>query len=423
VARHDLTNIADRKEIVGIVDIGTAKICCLIAVPQPGAAGAPPSMRFLGLGQQRSRGIKAGLVIDLDQAERAIRDTVAQAERDAGVTLDEVHVSIGGAHLRSDHFAASADVEHGVVGNGDIGRLMDGARNFAEREGRTLVHMNRLGFRLDRASGIREPRGLAGRQLSGDIHTVTADEAAVRNLRLLVERCLLRPSRLVPSGLASARAVATPAELRGGVTVIDLGAGATSIAVVSDDHDLFADTVTIGGNHITYDLMRALETPLAEAERIKALYGTMLEAGSDDREVVTFPRARSVDSEASQTTKARLHGLIRPRIESLLDQATAKLEASGVGRYGGDGVVLTGGGAQLLGVAEFASQRLRRPVRIGKPRPLSAMPDSLGGPAFATAIGLVAATQWADALHVGGEPLRPAGSYLGRMGQWLRQSF
>ncbi len=431
MGRYSRTRIAEGdgsgEDIVGIIDIGTSKISCLITVPPLmglGISGNANASRFLGLGHQRSRGVKAGLVIDLDQAERAIRAAVAQAERGAGVTLDEVYVSVGGAQLRSDHFAASANVEHGVVTEADVERLMEGARSFAEREGRTLVHMNQLGFRLDQTSGIREPRGMAGKLLSSDIHAVTADESAVRNLRLLIERCLLRPHRLVPSAIASARAVASSEELQNGVTVIDLGAGATSIAVLADNHDLFADTVTIGGNHITYDIMRALDTPLAEAERIKALYGTMLEAGSDERDVVVYPRTRDAESEECQTTRARLRALIRPRIENLLDQVMVKLDGAGVQRYRGKHVVLTGGGAQLQGVAEFASQRLRCAVRVGKPQPLLGMPESICGPAFATAIGLVAAARDGSSVPAATGRMPVAGDgYLGRMGQWLRQSF
>lgn len=403
--------------VIGVIDIGTTKMCCLIA----SATGQP---RLLGFGHQRSRGIKAGVVVDLDEAEQAVRAAVAQAERHAGVTLDEVYVGIAGGQLRSSHFAATAEVAAGVVDTGDLARLIAGARSYCERDGRALVHMNRIAYRLDNYTGVDDPRGMAGRVLAGDMHAVTADEGPVHNLALLVERCFLKPIRFTPAGIASARAVATPEELRAGVTVIDIGAGTTSLAVIADGHDLFAAALPIGGSHLTFDIANTLRTPLAEAERIKVLYGTMVEASSDERDLVTYPRAHDREAELYQTTRAQVRALIRPRVESLLTQAMEKLVASGLEVYGGGRLILTGGASQLVGLPMFAGRYLGMAVRMAAPQALVGMSTSSCTPAFATAVGLVvAAANPATLAPVESRLAVGQPGYLGRVGQWLREAF
>ncbi len=407
----------DPASTVGVLDIGTSKICCLIATRT-----SPP--RLLGLGHQRARGIKAGIIVDMDEAEQSIRAAVAQAERQAGVTLTSVHVSISGGQLQSQHFTANTPVAGSTVIDGDINRLIEGARQFTERDGRSLVHLNNIAYRLDASPNLREPRGMAGHNLSGDMHAVTAEDSTVRNLRLVIERCYLRAESFVPSGLASARAVITAEEMRAGIVVIDIGAGTTSIAVVADGQDLFVASVPIGGNHLTFDIMNAIGTPLAEAERIKVLYGTMGEAYSDEREVVTYPRLVQSETELYQMTKAQLRNLIRPRVESLLSQAVEKLVAGGMQAYGNNRIVLTGGTAQLMGLPMFAGRHLAMAVRVAAPQPIAGMASSSSSPAFATLLGLLAAAANPATLPLM-EQRNPAeqSGYFGRMGQWLRQSF
>jgi cell division protein FtsA len=409
-------------EVIGVLDIGTSKICCLIAT-----ITNPP--RLLGLGHHRANGITAGMIVDLPAAEHAVRAAVARAEQQAGITLEAVHVAIAGGGLVSDHFAASARVAQGVVGEGDIARLFAGARAYCGRDGRTLVHMNRIAYRLDAATGIQNPRGMAGRTLVGDLHAVTADEGPVRNLQLLIERCFLAPGSLTPAALASARATATMDEMRQGVIVIDIGAGTTKIAVVADGHDIFVDGLPLGGDYLTYGIMGALGTSLAEAERIKVLYGTLIEAGSDDRDVVTYPRlndepAGELESDLRQTTRAHLRQLIKPRVETLLQQVMEKLVASGMHAYGGSKIVVTGGGAQLVGLPLFASRLCGMSVRVAQPHPLLGMGPSACSPTLATAVGLVAAAANPASVAVV-DRRRPSGrdDYLGRVGQWLRESF
>ena len=402
---------------VGVLDIGTSKICCLIA-----SDTTPP--RLLGLGHQRARGVKAGIVVDMEEAEQAIRAAIAQAERQARVTLDGVHVAISGGQLQSSRFEASTPAANGVVHHNDMARMIDGARRYAQPDGRTLIHLNTIAYRIDASPNLAEPRGMSGRMLAADLHAVTAEETAVRNLRLLIERCYLQPESFVPAGIASARGVATAEELRGGVIVVDIGAGTTSIAVVADDQDVFAASIPIGGNHLTFDIMNATGTPLAEAERIKVLYGTMGEAASDEREIVSYPRLVDTEVELYQITKAQLRNLIRPRVESLLSQAMEKLVAGKMQAYGAKRIVLTGGTAQLLGLPMFAGRLLDLAVRVAAPLPIAGMAPGSSNPAYATLFGLLAAAANPATQSLAGRtsPEEHAG-YFGRMGQWLRQSF
>jgi cell division protein FtsA len=337
-------------------------------------------------------------------------------------------VGVTGGQLASHHFVATADVATGIVGSGDIDRLLAGARAYCGRDGRALVHMNRIAYRLDGSAGVRDPRGMAGRTLAGDMHAVTADEGPLRNLLLLIERCFLVPERLTPTAIASARAVATREERHHGVTVIDIGAGSTSIGMIANGHDVLVDSLPIGGDHLTFDISAALGTSVAEAERIKILYGTLIEAGSDERDAVTYPRLSEAgsaepDSELYQTTRAQLRQLIVPRLENLLTQAMERLAASGLEAYGGSRIVFTGGAAQLVGLPMFAGRFLNRSVRVACPQPLSGMGSSACSPAFATAIGLVAATADPASVVVGDGGAQDRSGYLGRVGQWLRESF
>ncbi|MGW8205361.1 MAG: cell division protein FtsA [Hyphomicrobiaceae bacterium] len=414
--------------VLGLLDIGTAKVACLIVALEPRGPSILPGMRtafrVLGIGHQRSRGLKAGVITDLAEAEIAVRAAVDQAERMAGVTLDEVYVSVACGRLKSETFAANADVDGGIIADRHITRVLDGARAYAERDGRMLVHMNRVGYRLDGAAGGRDPRGLAANQLTVDLHTVSADDAPVRNLMGLVDRCYLGIAGLVVSPYASALAATTAEERRLGVTVIDLGGGVTSIALFADGRFIHADTLPIGGHHMTFDIARGLQTPLSEAERIKALYGTLSTAPSDGREAFSFPLAGEEDGAFSQTTKAALGEILRPRMASLVGLIDERLEQSGMRSWAGDRVVLTGGTSQLVGVGPFVANLLGAPVRVSCPDAAAALPGSLNVPAFSTVVGLVAAAAAGEGLVAAHQDRSVLSQgYLERVGTWLKEGF
>ncbi|MEQ1719223.1 MAG: cell division protein FtsA [Hyphomicrobium sp.] len=410
---------SDRRgpNVVGLLDIGTSKVAAAIIVGD-GAGG----MRVAGLGMHRSKGVKAGVLTDLDAAEGAVRGAIGQAERAAGVTLDGVIVSLSAGRLKSQHFAAKADVLSGHVSDEDIARVMEAGRVHAERDGRALIHLNRLGFRLDGAPGVTEARGLAARQIAADVHAVTADEAPLRNLLLLIEHCYLACDGIIASPYASALAVTTAEEREIGVTTIDLGAGTASLAMFTEGHFVGADVIPVGSQHITFDIARTLQTPLAEAERIKTLYGTLISAQSDEHETLSYPLAGEEDGATYHTTKARLTEIIRPRFAQIFALLRERMAENPASAYAGEKIVLTGGASQLIGAAEFAANELGRPVRIGRAQAMQGLPASVGGPHFSTLAGLaVAAGDAGDSHDRQGAELGQG--YLGRVGSWLRASF
>jgi cell division protein FtsA len=417
-------------DVLGLIDIGTSKICCTIVVPNRGG-DKRSGPHVIGIGHQRSQGVKAGVVVDLHEAENAVRAAVAQAERMARVQLEEVIVGVSCGRMRSNHFAARADLESGVVRKDDLRRLTQAARAYAERDGRLPLYLDRLIYRIDGDAGVQEPIGMAGNRLTADVHAITADEAPLRNLKLLIERCYLSLGSAIPSALASILAVTSEEERRIGITCLDIGGGTTSISVFADNRFLLADVVPIGGQHMTFDIARELGTPIPEAERIKALYGTLVSAGSDEHEMFTYPLAGEGDSAFHQTTRARLRAILQPRMEGLLALVNERMQRSEIMRYAGERVVLTGGASQLVGIDEFAANALGRPVRVARPLstggpsgPNGGLPANMSLPAFACVAGLLPAAQmvqggWASFPEYGvGEH-----GYFGRMGQWLRQSF
>jgi cell division protein FtsA len=411
---------------VGVLDIGTSKIVCLIAALDGArqAGDAPPPVRVLGFGHQRAEGVKGGVVIDLDRTEQAARAAIAEAERMAGLELAEIHVAVSCGRLQSHNFAARTDVAGGTVAESDLDRLLKAGEAYVERDGRALVHMNEVALRIDGAPGSRDPRGMAARTLDLDLHAVSADEAPLRNLLMAVGRCYLKVAGYVPAPFASALAVTSADERRLGVTVADIGAGTTGIAMFADDRFVYACSAPLGGGQMTFDIARALHTPLAEAERIKALYGTVIGAPSDEHDAFSYPAAGDEDGVTHHMTKAELAGVLRPRVKAIVDHIRQRLEACALTAYAGRGLVLTGGASQLTGLADFVANELGRPVRVAGPQPISGLPPALSSAAFSAAVGLLLAE---TPEHVGRRVDRSRnpdpGSYLKRVGSWLREGF
>lgn len=421
---RDRAEVTDR-EIVGLLDVGTTKIACAIAMLEPAAqAGAPRQAKVLGVGHLRARGLKSGVITDLAEAEAAVRGTIAQAERMARVTLEDVYVSVSCGRLASSNFAASADVEGGVVRQQDIQRLMAGARSWAERDGRMLIHLNRIGFRLDGVAGGHDPRGMAAERVSADLHAITADEAPIRNLLHVVERCYLSVRALVAAPYASAMAATSDEERRLGVTCVDIGGGTATLAAFAGGHLVYAAAVPVGGHHISFDIAHALQTPLAEAERIKTLYGTMIVARSDEHEAFSYALAGEEEGARGHTTKAELAGIIRPRVADILALVRERVDQSAVSAFAGERVVLTGGTSGLVGMGEFAANTLGRPVRVAKPAQLGGLPQSVSSPAFSTVAGLIAVAAGGGEETIALRDAEASGAgYLGRVGEWLKAGF
>lgn len=418
-------NAYEKQEIVGLLDIGSSKVCCaIVARSFPAGFNAAPAITVIGAGHQRSRGVKAGMVVHLDQAEAAVRAAVGQAERMADVTLENVVSTVSCGRQKSAHFTAHVDLEAGLVRPQDLDRLAKGAQEFAARDGRALVHLNRVAYKLDGAAGVRNPIRLAGRRLSANWHAVTADLQPLHNLSMLIDRAYLGVRQFVPSGLANALASTTEEERQLGVTCVNIGAGVIDIAAFAEGQFLYGDTIPVGGSHLTYDIARILTTPLAEAERIKTLYGTLVGARSDEQELIQYVLAGEMQGEAYQTTRAEVLRILYPRVESQLRTLKERLEKCDAAARAGPNVVLTGGGSQLIGLVDMAVRKLERPVRLSTGPNLAGLPESMRSSAFSAVVGMAMASPAAVTKAHEASPSRVSnGGYLDRMEQWLRESF
>jgi cell division protein FtsA len=421
-----------RQRVVTALDIGTSKICCLIAKTSPApdwfeGKGEAVQFEVLGFDHTRAEGLKAGMVAHLDSAEACIRSAVDAAERMAGVTVEDVHVSVTCGRLRSESFSASVALPSGAVREDDILRLLAGGRQYAGRDKRSVLHALPTSYRIDENGGINEPQGMCGDRLSVDLHAVTADDVAMRNIMLCVERCHLGVASLVAAPYASALSVITPDEAKFGVACLDFGAGTTTLSVFADGHFIQADGIALGGNAITTDIARTLGAPIEHAERLKTLHGSAFATISDEREIITYPAVTGVPQPSlNQITKAQLALIIRPRIEEILDLMRRRLAASGVASEATQHLVLTGGASQLTGLAELATNMFGRPARLGRPRSLSGLPAVAAAPDFAASIGLL--LQWErgdDRLSGRAEQrfLRTGTGYFARVGEWIRDNF
>lgn len=416
-----------RREAIGFIDIGSSKVACLIAEPAaaqaPAGADAAP-LKILGSGHYRSRGLKSGIIVDIDEAEKSVRAAVAQAERQAGQSIREAVLSVSCGRQSSVLFSASIDIATGVVSDADMTRAIAGAKSYAERDGRRAVQINRLGCRLDDAPGADDPVGLAARRMALDFHGVTADDAPLGNFLLLLERCYLSPIAILSAPYASAFGVTTAEDRHIGVTVVDIGAGVTSLAAFASGHLVAVAIIPSGGMHIDYDIARALQAPLAEAARIKVLYGTLALAKSDIDTSFTYTLAVDRDGEEFQTTTAELADVIRPRIQYLLNVVGEKIDGGSVPASAGGRVILTGGTAQLEGLPEFAANVLGRPVRRGVTLGLGGALGAHPGYPFANAAGLMQAFAVGELDVVAQQdPLTRSESYASRVGAWLRSGF
>jgi cell division protein FtsA len=413
-------------DVIGVLDIGTSKTICLVAAAPDGRSGGlwrRDGACVLGFGLRPSRGLKAGVVIEPDGAEQALRAAVSQAEQMAGETIEDVFVAVTGGRLKSTTFEAEARIEDGTVSEADTDRLLAAGRQYVQRDGHALLHLNHIGYRLDGEGGVVNPCGLAATMLAADLHAVTIEDAPLRNLLHVVERAYLSPAGIVPGPYASGLAATTDQERRLGTTCIDMGAGATTLSMFGDGQLLSIDTVAVGGHHVTFDIARTLSIPFPEAERIKTLYGTLDSAATDDEETVGSALASEREPALFQSTRAELHDIVTSRMSDLLAQVVERIERSGVGHLAAHRVVLTGGGSQLPGLGRFAQEALARPVRNGRPQPLPGMPALCCSPLFSTAVGLMQiALEPAAGVHKsGGRHDVGEGGYLKRVGQWLRE--
>jgi len=409
-----------RGSLIAALDIGSSKLCCFLGrVEETGA-------RIVGIGHQVSRGVRGGLIVDLEAASQAILSTVHAAEEMAGETVTEVIVNLSGGFGASRIVKAEIALNGREITDGDMRRVLNQGYALKAAEEREAIHSIPVGFSIDDSRGIRDPRGMFGQRLGVNMNVVSATSGAVRNLAACIARCHLEIAALVVSPYASGLSALVPDETGLGVTVIDMGGGTTGIAVFFEGNLVFTDTVPAGGIHVTNDIARGLSTPVAHAERMKTLYGSAIASPADERETIAVPQVgEEEDGEANRVPKSLLVGIITPRLEEIFELVRNSLEASGFDKVAGRRVVLTGGASQLPGVRELAGLILDKQVRVGKPLRIAGLAEATGGPAFATSAGLVqfALSERAETLRQGRALAEEPGGLMGRFGVWIREYF
>ncbi|MCP4618828.1 MAG: cell division protein FtsA [Bradyrhizobium sp.] len=422
-----------RTAMVASLDIGTSKIACMIArlkpsPPNEALRGRTHAVELIGYSQIQSRGMKGGAVVDLAECEQAVRQAVALAEKMAKVRVESVLLPVSGGRPQGQLVEAAADIKGGSVTAADVTRVTSTGMRHATGEGRTVLHALPTGYSVDGVKGIRDPRGMVASQFGVEMNVVTADAAVARNLMLVVERCHLNVEAMAASPYVAGLAVLTDDEADLGAAVVEMGAGSTTIATYSAGRFVHASGFALGGQHITMDLARGLSACIADAERIKTLYGTVLTGGSDARELMSVPAAGDDEIDAPQiVSRATIANIVRHRAEEIFEMVRDRLADSPFAAEPKARVVLSGGASQLTGSVELATRILNRPVRIGRPLGFGRLPNEAKSASFAVPTGLLVYPQYAHLEHVEPRYTRQlktgTDGYFGKVGRWLREGF
>jgi cell division protein FtsA len=415
-----------RGPLVASLDIGSSKTVCMIARRSDGAEGGP---KVIGAGVQSTRNaVRSGAVRDIDGLERAVRLAVEQAERAAEIRISEVVVGVSGPDLRGEIVRGRAFPGGRQITADHVRDAREAALSSYAAPGRAFLHAVPLGFALDGAGGVRDPRGMYADALTASFLVVTAPVAGLRNLLHCVTRAQLEVSGLVASPYASGLAVLVDDEAEQGATVIDVGAGVTAAAAFSDGALVHIEVLPIGSARATADLAQGIGTTFAAAERMKIAHGAVGLGQVGALELVDAPRLGPDGRlEAGERTRSELVHILRPRFEELFELMEARLSAaSAAGRPLPRRIVLTGGGSQLLCLQSLAEDVFRAPVRIARPSNVRGLPDTFRTPAFASAAGLLRyeieglSDRGDVAAHA---PRAGSGGLARRVAGWIRENF
>lgn len=372
------------RNLVAALDVGSSKVCALIAEP-----GEDGRLKILGTGQRQSRGVKRGFIADMEKSEIAIRESVEQAERIAGTQIDQVFVGYSAGGMASD----MASVEVGIGGRRisaeDVDALLATGWESIRADGRTLLHALPAFYTVDGLAGVKQPRGLHAEKLGVDIHVITADPSPWKNLDLCVRSAHLGVEATVASPVAAGKACLSDEERELGVALVELGGGVTNVSVFAGGMLVGLKSLPLGGGDITDAIAAAFGTRRTEAERIKCFYGSAMTSPRDNHDMIELaPIAGGQEGiESARITRAQLVTVIRQRLEHLTGEIEGALKTLGFAGPFGRQVVLTGGGADMKGVADYAQGVLGRAVRIGRPN-MPGLPEAHSGPAFSTLAGL-----------------------------------
>jgi|TARA_B110000438_G_C15819532_1_gene653697 cell division protein FtsA len=376
-----MSNVSKNEMLVG-VDIGTSKIVAIVAETRGDGL-----IEIIGLGTFPSKGLKNGVVVDIESTTQAIKKSIAEAESMAGCHIGSCYVGISGSHIRGLNSEGVVPIRDGEVRYGDVDRVIETAQAMAIPADQKLLHVLPRDYIIDKQDGIKEPLGMAGSRLEAKVHLVTCSENSSQNIHKCISASGLDVESFVLEQLASSYSVLTSDERDLGVCLIDIGGGTTDIAVFVDGSISFTDVIPIAGDHVTNDIAQALRTPLTQAEEIKQRYGCAVSSLTKSEEVMMVQGMGG--RKERELSRQSLADVLERRYVEIFSMAQQKLSISGFESLIPAGIVLTGGAAKVEGAVELAEEIFHAPVRLGSPHSVEGFSEIINNPIYSTAVGLL----------------------------------
>ena len=387
-----------KRRRVAILDIGSTKIACMILQLSPELRFVPAGIRdahafskfyrVIGVATTRSRGICFGEIYTMNEAERAIRTAINGAQKMAQTQVDHVIACFAGGLPRSFSVTGRTELGGGSVTESDIRTALSRCESPERDASREAIHAMPVNFQVDDRSDLIDPCGLTGSRLSVDTHLVTVQGKALTNLQRCIRQCDLELAGVAFAGYASGLASLLVNERELGAVCIDLGGGNSTVSIFLKNRMIYADSIRMGGSHISSDISKELKIPFEVSERIKILHGRVTVTGADDREMVELPSSGKAGRENRRVSRAELIGVIKPRMEKILEEVRLRMDSGGFGHLPSRRIVLTGGGSRLHGLDRLAARILGQETRLGHPLRIAGLPQAASGPAFSAIVGL-----------------------------------
>lgn len=406
--------MARKGELIVGLDIGTTKVVCVV-----GEVVEPGRIDIVGFGEAPSRGLRKGVIVDIETTVGSVRQAVTEAEHMAGCRIESVFAGIAGGHIKAFNSHGVAAIKNGDVRIDDVSRVLALARAAAIPLDREVLHILPQQYIIDGQDGIRAPTGICGVRLEAHVHVVTAQASSVQNIVKCAQLAGLKVADVVLEPLASSEAVLSDEERELGVCVVDIGGGTTDIAIYGNGSLMHTAVIPLGGNHLTNDIVVGLRTPIIEAENLKRHYGAARADMVDPNEVIDVPSVG--DREPRQLSRRILADIIEPRMEEIFQLVDREIKICGFEEQLTSGVVLTGGASLIAGLDEMAEEVMGVLVRRGEPRHVGGLAEAVKSPAYATGVGLALYGLKAEEqrFYLG----RPTRTVLGKVGRWFADVF
>ena len=363
------------------IDIGTSKVVCLIAESNP------EGLKVLGLGTHPSKGLKNGVVVDIESTVSAIQEATDKAELMSGIRVHQAYVGISGGSSNGLNSEGVVPIKDKKVKISDVEKVITAAKAQSIPDGYKLLHILAREYAIDQQSGIKEPLGMAGVRLEAKVHLVSCEKNAAENISSCMKACGISVQDYVLEQLASSYSVLSQDEKKLGVCLIDLGGGTSDVAIFMDDSISHTINIPVGGDHVTNDIARAIQTPTAQAEELKKKYGCASSSLTSEGEKISTP---SINGRSDKVfSRQALADVIEHRYAEIFQMIRQRLEINDLSQYLPAGIVLTGGASKIEGISQLGEEIFQVPVRVGKPKGLIGLSDILKNPVYSTSTGLI----------------------------------